>query len=118
MREKHLTATANETARHVRDSIRALIEDFKHELSRGANCNPVKVCEISRALSDEADHAFSHPEVWEGDIYEEALDLLRRAAEATAGTEPGINCARRPEEFQCRISSALAAKKALERIGC
>ncbi|MBM4031955.1 MAG: hypothetical protein FJ291_09235 [Planctomycetes bacterium] len=107
-----------ETPEHVCQSMRLLFADLEREFSKGADRSAVRMCELSRALSDEADHAFSHPEVWEGANYERALDLLRKCVDAVRGTEYEANCARRPDEFARRISTAREAREALQKIGC
>ncbi len=107
-----------EQAIHVKRSIEGLTNDLTRELSKGGSLQPVRVCEFSRALSDEADHVFSHPEVWSDEMIETAHDLLEQSATATIGSEYHANCSRRPAEFKRRIRTAREARSALAAIDC
>ena len=106
-----------EDCSYVRDSIAELANLLESELAK-ADRSPRKICEHSRSLSDEADHALSHPEVWDEVTYERALSLLKDAAKATEGTPSWENCSRRPGDFVHRIAIAKEARQALNKIGC
>ena len=81
-----------------------------------ASKQAIRVCEFSRALADEVDHVFSHPEVWPPERVETVVQLLEQAASATVGTEYADNCAARPEEFKIRLESLLHARAAVQKI--
>lgn len=74
------------------------------------------ICRQSRALADEVDHAWSHPEVWPEVRVQEVFSLLQQAAEATVGSEYEENCAARPQEFLSRLETLLNARDAVQRI--
>ena len=74
------------------------------------------ICELSRALADEVDHAFTHPELWPPERVSAVQGLLQDAAAATLGTPYEENCAARPEEFEIRLQSLLEAREAVEKV--
>jgi hypothetical protein len=74
-----------------------------------------RICELSRALADEVDHAFTHPELWLTARVEEVHSLLQDAARATIGTEYEENCAARPGELKGRLETLLRARKVVQQ---
>lgn len=114
MGDEDQTRAAPTRATFVIDTIQRLMRNLEAELSRTPR-DPEQICELSRGLGDEADHAFSHPEIWGDESrYETALDLLERATKATVGTEYEESCAPRKEEFVRRVEEAREARRAME----
>ena len=107
------TGPAPARATFVLETIEELMEDLKTELAKTPG-DAEQICELSRGLDDEADHAYSHPEIWDDErMYGAAVDLLQKAAEATVGTEYEESCALRKVEFIHRIETARQARQAM-----
>lgn len=78
-----------------------------------------QVCESSRDLTNMADYAYLHPDLWTPAEIESTVDLLHKAVRATVGTFYEANCTPRPQQFKGRVASqinASDARKVLERL--
>ena len=76
----------------------------------------MQICELSRALADEVDHAFTYPDIWGEKRVEDVVGLLEAAAKATKGTPYGENCAARPQDFRSRLKKLLEARSAMDKV--
>ena len=103
-----------EPAEVIDKAIKTIMYELEKALS--TKKRPSQICELSRALADEIDHVFTHPELWPQERVKATSSLLEQAATATTGTEYEENCAARPKEFMLRLESLLEAKEAVQRI--
>jgi len=105
--------TKVEPAEQIERAIASLMRGLEEAISAH---QPVKICELSRALTDEVDHAFTHPELWGPQRVREVRTLLEHAARETVGTPYEDNCAERPSDLEARLDILLKAREAVQRI--
>ena len=100
--------------------IQVQMVNLSNELSR-SNPRVHKIDEFLRDLSDQADHAFNYPGVWDK-CHDETIDLFRKAITVTLGStmDPEFKdrCVRRLNDFIRQIQAGHEARQALKDIGC
>lgn len=101
----------NKLQQHAERRITKTMEELNEAIKAR---DPVRICELSRALLWKAHYAYSYPELWTAERVQTALQLLRVAAQATVGTSKQEKCAWRPEAFELEIERMRDARRTLD----
>lgn len=111
--ELRILKKKREPAEEIDKAIKRRMRELREAL---AAKQQMRICELSRALADEVDHVFSHPELWPPERVETIGRLLEEAVSATMGTQYEDDCTARPKEFEDRLKSLLAAREVVSKI--